>query len=243
MTRRFAVIFGRKQSDTAILQGLADLRSGTPAADARRFEPGVTPALRFASDDGERHPPSRLADIPETADKLVALKAALSRDLDVFARNQRRLLDLYFDFIGGRLHANADILAERLRHLGGLFRLADWAFSALRPLPNAAVFDADEADSAPPVLVHDFAFWTGDQVLAIRIRGSGTPSARETDILARLQASGVGIATIPAADLATGTAIFSEARFPAAFLNFWDGAAYPCSPFRPQGLPDTLSVG
>ncbi len=243
MKRRFAVIFGRKQPDAAVLKRLQEARQGEAVAGARIFEPGSAPPLRLCSDDRVRFPPSVLADIPDTARKVARLKADVSRDMDVFAKNPRRLLDLYFAFIAARLEAEGATLEELLRPLGGLFRVQDWAFSALRPMPNAAVFDADDAETAPVVASFDLAFWTGETVLAVRLHGSGTPSPREEEACDRLRAMGVHIVTIPARDLATGIEIFSESVFPDVFRSFWHGIAYPCSPFRPQGLPASLALG
>ena len=84
-------------------------------------------------------------------------------------------------------------------------------------------------------------FWTGQTVLAIRLLGSGTPSTREVDACERLQAMGGRVVTIAGADLATGTQLFADSGFPPEFLFFWHDAPYPCSPFRPQGLPRVLA--
>jgi hypothetical protein len=240
MKRRFIVTFGRKQPDAALLQRFVAYRQATDMTGIAAFETGATPPFRLCDDDGRRFPPSFLADLPDTARKLARLKADTSRDFDLFAKNPRRLLDIYFDFIAVRLAAEAPALELQLRPLGGLFRVEDWAFSALRPMPNAAVFDADDPEAAAPILLHDLAFWTGEAVLTIRLRGSGTPSPREAAACGRLQALGVQIVTIPVPELATGIALFSPERFPAAFRSFWQGAPYPCSPFRPQGLTRTL---
>jgi hypothetical protein len=239
---RFVVVFGRKQSDAAVLQRLTASRQGKDAAGVKEFELGSTPPFRLGTDDDLRFPPSFLADLPDTAGKLARLKADVSRDFDMFAKNPRRLLDLYFDFIMARLDEETAELERRLQSLGGLFRVEDWAFSALRPMPNAAIFDADDPEAASAIAIHDMAFWTGRAVLAIRLRGSGTPSPRETEACKRLLATGVRIVTIPVQELAAGIGIFSQSRFPAEFLSFWQGAPYPCSPFRPQGLTRSLSL-
>ena len=240
MSCRLAVIFGRKKSDAAILQRLDAWRQGQNPAGVRVFDAAATPALRFNSDEQVRFPPSVLAEIPDTATKVARLKSDVSRDLDVFAKNPRRLFDLYFDFIAARLIAERAALDRLLRPLGGLFRVEDWVYSALRPLPNAAVFDADDPGSPAAVLTHDMVFWTGRAALAIRLHGSGTPSSREADATESLRALGVQVVTIPAAELGAGGDLFSTGRFPPEFRSFWQGTPYPCSPFRPQGLPEAL---
>jgi len=62
------------------------------------------------------------------------------------------------------------------------------------------------------------------------------------DAVARLKRAGVDIVALPVRDLAGGVAVFSSARFPDEFRSYWQGLAYPCSPFRPQGLSETLSA-
>lgn len=242
MRRRFVVVYGRKQSDAAVLQRLAAYHRGEDVTDVKMFEQGSTRPFRFGADEGLRFPPAYLAEVPDTPSKRERLREDLSRAFDMFAKNPRRLVDLYFDFIAARLTAEAEALERRLRPLGGVFRVEDLAFSALRPMPYAAVFDVDDPEDAPVVMLHDMAFWTGETLLTIRLRGSGTPSPRETGASDRLQAMGARIVTIPVQELAAGAGIFSESRFPAEFLSFWQGAPYPCSPFRPQGLTRSLSL-
>lgn len=207
----------------------------------RRFESGVTPALRFGSDDGTRYAPAFLADVPDTAAKLAWLKAEIARDLDVFARNPRRFLDLYFDFIAAQLSAEAGTLTALLQPLGGVFRIEDWSFAALRPIPNAVVFDADLPDAGADAGSYDMAFWSGDKLLAIRFQG-GTPSAASEKETGRLEQLGMEAISIPPRELTSVDAAFSRQQFPETFLRFWQGATYPCSPFRPQGLSETLSA-
>ena len=149
MATQFTVIFGRQQSQAAVLKRLEAWRQGQGGTGVQVFEAGTSPPLRFCSDALVRFSPSFLAEIPDTATKVARLKSAVARDLDVFAKNPRRLLDLYFDFIAARLETESAALEQLLRPLGGLFRIEDWTYSALRPLPNAVVFDANRG-SRPP---------------------------------------------------------------------------------------------
>lgn len=242
MSRQFVVLFGRKQSDAAVLRRLDAWRQGTDAAGVKIFKAGSTPPLRFGSDELVRFPPAFLADVGDTESKLARLKSDVSRDMDVFGKNPRRLLDRYFNFIEARLGAEGATLERLLQPLGGLFCVDDWAYSALRPLPNAAVFDAAEGGAPLPVMHHDLVFWTGRTVLAVRVRGGGTTSSRDAEACDRLMELGVRIVAIPASNLASGIDCFPESEFPPQFRSFWQDAPYPCSPFRPQGLPRSLSL-
>ncbi len=240
MKRRFIVTFGRKQPDAALLQRFVAYRQATDMTGIAAFETGATPPFRLCDDDGRRFPPSFLADLPDTARKLARLKADTSRDFDLFAKNPRRLLDIYFDFIAVRLAAEAPALERSFGRSAGCSASRTGPFPRSGPCRMPRYSTRTIRRPPPPILLHDLAFWTGEAVLTIRLRGSGTPSPREAAACDRLRALGVQIVTIPMPELATGIALFSPERFPAAFRSFWQGAPYPCSPFRPQGLTRTL---
>lgn len=193
--------------------------------------PGRTPALRFNSDLGMRYRPERLAEIPDNAAKVERLKSDLMRSLDIFAKHPRQFVELYFRFIAERIEVEKAALERTLLWSDGLFGAGDWIFSALRPLPLAAVVEPEgQGRAATPV--YDFAFWTGRQVLGVDLQGSGR-SRREPD---RFSPDRVKPVTVSVAALAGGTDIFAAADFPPEFAFFWDGEDVPSSPFRPVGL-------
>lgn len=241
MANRLVVTFGAKLTETTIRQRVADWRGGKRLAGVIAVEAGVTPAHRLGSDDGNRFAPAFLAEVPDTASKLDRLKSDVARDLDVFAKRPRRLLDHYFAFVAAQLDANSDEIEQASKRLGGLFQLEDWAFAALKPLPNAAIFAGNREDSPSAIVIHDFAFWTGRQVLAVRLRGSATPPPQEAEACDRLAALGVNLVTIPVATLEAGAALFTDALFPPEFRSFWRGLPYPSSPFKPQGLTPSMA--
>lgn len=241
MANRFVIIFGGKPTEAHIRQRVADWRDEKQPAGVMAVEVGVTPAYRLGSDDGKRFAPAFLAEVPDTASKLDRLKSDVERDLDVFAKHPRRWLDHYFDFVAAQLDANAAEIEQASKPLGGLFRLEDWAFAALKPLPNAAIFAGNRVDSPTAIVIHDFAFWTGRQVLAVRLRGSATPPPHEAEACDRLTALGVEIITIPVEALAADEAVFSDTLFPPEFRSFWRGLPYPSSPFKPQGLTPSMA--
>jgi len=190
------------------------------------FEPGVTPALRLAGDDGRRHRPETLADLGDHAARLAAAREEAGRHADLFSRSQRLFLDGYFRFAEEAVAAQADALAGQLAWSGGLFEPADLVFAALRPLPRAIVAAGDK------VVAADFAFWDGEAVTAVSV--SATPSTRPGE------AEGVRRIHLAPAELATGPAIFADPRFPPTLRRFFEGVAVPQGPFRPHGLPESL---
>jgi hypothetical protein len=136
-----------------LLWGLDRVPRGLAPDDPRL--PGVTlgPApLRLNSE------PVPASIVPEAATH-AARWAALAAWLDVacgdYAVPRRRALAAYLDFVRAELAAHRAELDDRLRRFDGLYTAADWAWSALRPLPRAWL----GADG--PI---DIAFWDGAQL-------------------------------------------------------------------------------
>jgi hypothetical protein len=231
MTPRFAILWGRAARATEI--DLAGLTGAVETDQALLVEPGRTPALRLNSDTGRRVPPERLTELAGTDAKLAAAKEEASRGIDLFARHPRRFLDLYFGFIVARIEAERAMLDERLAWSGGLFGHSDWAFSALRPLPRAALAEIAGDKARPVQPAADFAFWTGEEALLVAIRATGAaPAAGD--------AAGLPVRTISLTpgDLAAPESLFTAERFGGTFADFWKGEDWPAGPYRPRGLEE-----
>jgi hypothetical protein len=230
MAKPLAILWG-----SAARAGRLDLASlsGDIAADqALLIEPGRTPALRLNSDTGRRYPPERLTELAGADAKLAALQEEAARGLDLFARHPRRFLALYFQFIGARLEAERQALEERLAWSGGLFTHRDWAFSALRPLPRAALAEFADDRLRPVTSVVEFAFWTGEEALLVTI-GAAASGQVGPDAAASWPVRRIAL-TPP--ELASPEDLFSRERFGGAFGTFWEGAGWPAGPYRPRGL-------
>ncbi len=195
---------------------------GEPAVALRRGVP-----LRLADGPYPFPEPPDLVRIASTADRLDLLREHLQSLCGVWDRPAQAFLDAYFRFIGAAIASDAAALAARAAQSGGLFEPADWSFCALRPLPQAHL--APDADA--PVRC-DFAFWTGDGLIAIELAAAGSPRRQRRAELARLAAGGVTVVEVDAAELR------QEARLvhilPAPFQRFWAGVRLPASPFGPQ---------
>lgn len=231
MPDRFAILWGRAARRVAEF-GLSELTGDIEADQVLPVEPGRTPPLRFNTDTGRRVPPERLTDLAGNDAKLAALKEEAARGLDLFARHPRRFLDLYFEYVRGRVEAERTALEKRLAWSGGLFSYRDWVFSALRPLPRAAL--AEIRDGRPRLVqpIADFAFWTGREALLVRFRGAAGRQAHPTT------SPGLPVRTVSLtpADLDSPETLCTRARFGDAFFDFWEGESWPAGPFRPRGL-------
>jgi len=142
-------------------------------------------------------------------------------------------LDAYFASIAAAIAGHADEIASLAARAGGIFAPGDWSFSALRPLPQAHL---------GPVRV-DVAFWTGARIIAIELLGSASPRRQRKDELAQLEAQGVVLVPVQAADLSReGERLLVRLLPPEFFLRFWDGVVFPASPFGAETLNEIVSA-
>src|ERR1700722_2610396 len=103
-------------------------------------------------DFAEPPSPAQLAD---RAAQLGFLRDHLARHCDPWAAYPRRFIAQYFAFVAWRVASLADDLGARLARFGDLYRIEDFGFSALRPLPRAHLRPLDGADW----VATEFAFW------------------------------------------------------------------------------------
>jgi hypothetical protein len=196
-----------------------------------------TPPLRLNTDHGVRFPPDQLSKVPGNPEKLEYLRQEILGSLDLFAQYRRSFLDRYVAFIADRCRDAAPDLGKSLEWSGGLFDAEDFMFSALWPLPDAAItLSTDAGDEA--LGDFDFVFWTGRQAIAVTLTGG---SGRQPDVAPSELIMPV---TIHARELGEPD-LFSEPRFPVELVSYWTVERLPSSPFRPEGLtyPTDLAVG
>jgi len=196
-------------------------------------EPAVTlrPSVPLRLSDGP-YPfpePPDLIGIAGTSERLDLLREHLQSLCGLWDRPARLFLDAYFRFIDATIAASALALAALSGKSGGLFVPADWSFSALRPLPQAQLL----ADSAAPVRA-DFAFWTGDALVAIELQASANPRRHRQEELARLAAAGITVVAVPAAALQEQGERLLVQLLPSPLQEFWRGVSLPASPFGPE---------
>jgi hypothetical protein len=173
--------------------------------------------------------PPPAAALADSAAALSFLCDHLKGLCDPWAAAPRRFLDGYFDLVAAAIaRATAD-LDGRLARFGGLYRAADFCFSALRPLPRAAL------DGAPA----DFAFWTGAGAIALDLADSRRTRRQRAADRARLAAAGADVVEI-AVDALTPDRLATA--LPAAIVRFLDGETLPASPFKAAALGDVVDA-
>lgn len=176
--------------------------------------------------------PARLAD---GAAQLGFLRDHLSGLCDPWAAHPRRFIELYFDMVAWRVGGLADVLGARLARFGDLYRVEDFSFAALRPLPRAHLQRADEAGW----IAVDCAFWTGDAVIALDIADTRRSLRRRAADHAALRDAGVTVVAL-APDALVGDMARFAALLPTALVDFCAAAALPSSPFKAAALSDIV---
>lgn len=168
---------------------------------------------------------------PTAAERLAFLRDHLTELCDLWAKRPRQFVALYFRQIDRVMERERAAIEEQTRRLGGLFTAADYAFSALRPLPRAHLNGVRV----------DFVFWTGKALIAIDITGDDARGPAWEKRRAALITANAKPLEIPAATIARDDPAALEALLPPEFANFWRGETLPSSPFKATGLADTLS--
>lgn len=193
--------------------------------------------------DPRAHDPLRLNDGPysyedgtqgpgaSTAERLAFLCDHLTELCDMWAKRPRQFVSIYFGFIARVMERDRARIEEKTRKLGGLFTAADFAFSALRPLPRAHIGD----------IRVDFAFWTGSALVAIDITSDDSRGAAWEARRANLVGAGAQAIEIPAATVARDDPALVETLLPREFVTFWQDERLPSSPFKASGLGDAVS--
>jgi hypothetical protein len=142
-------------------------------------------------------------------------------------------LDAYFEHISGAVEAAQPGLDAQAAPHGGLFQRRDWVYSALAPIPIAHL-PVPPANHGPPWVWVDFAFWTGERVVALDVVGSDDRTRRAGR--ERLRLAGHEVIELPVDTLRRAGVQALRDLPPAVFSDFWKGVVLPSSPFRIGGL-------
>lgn len=196
--------------------------------------------LRLGDAEGEHRAGPARKDPFSSPDPLTHAFERLRVHCDLWRKHQGIFLDRYQAFIVAHLEAHRTELETGLARFGDLFGYKDWAFSALRPLPRAHLW-APAARGTPlygpeGMVASDFAFWTGDRIVAVMLSGS-SPSA-DTAAETRLNETGIDVVRIPHAALAEPADQGPAPLLPPAFHRFWEGEPLPTGPLKPE-IPET----
>ena len=105
---------------------------------------------------------------PDHAVRMVAMRSWLLAGCGDYNGTLRRAVSHYLDAVAAHVAHHRDTLAAGLAPFHGLYRVEDWCWSALRPLPRAW-WQRDGAWQHA-----DLAFWNGNAVIAMRPQDFGS---------------------------------------------------------------------
>ena len=195
------------------------------------LEPGQPLRLSTMSWDFPERPD--LIALSDRQARLEFLRDHLKSFCGIWDKLPRLFLDTYFRDIAEYIRRNRSAIEVLAAVHGGLFDPEDWCFSAFCPLPQARL-------PAIPEVPVDFAVWTGTELHAVCILGSGSLNRTQRESRSRLRDDGVLVTEIPGAELQHAGAGDLFTRLPAAFADFWKDVPLPSSPFRIGTLDEIL---
>jgi len=208
--------------------------------DRSRPDPDLGP---FVEIDPAAREPLRLGNFPyvfgeppefgaliTTAARLEFLREHFKSYWGLWDKLALAFLDAYFAHIAATIESERDALARQATPPGGLFEHRDWSFAALAPMPLAHLLAGENW------ICVDFAFWTGERILALDIVGSDDRTRRQGRGL--LRNAGYDVIEFPREALRRAEAQGLRNLLPADFSEFWRGVALPSSPFRIGNLSE-----
>ena len=200
------------------------LQSATPLA---YIDKSKQQALRLR--DFTSVVPGSWPEIDAAADAVIFIRDHLRDKCELATDDERRFLDLYFEFCEEQMKPPAYLARTRKERTdwGAPYDDDDWIFEALIPLPQAHLYQTnpleDEYSFVPKRMMKvDFAFWTGRRLIAVEIDGGshiGSESHIEKDRL--LQRAGVGVVHILNSEIAKYGKKVVERLLPPEITQFW----------------------
>ena len=86
----------------------------------------------------------------------------------------------------------------------------------------------------------DFAFWLGDRIVALILKGSETATSGDQKRISSLKKYGVDMIELNVDELMQAGAQCLERNFDVEFTSFWEGETMPSSPFKGTSLHDII---
>lgn len=192
--------------------------------------------LRLNGVNYEFHEPPNMRLLPTVWEQLAFLETHFFALCSHYAKYQRLFISRYFGFIHDRIEAEQAVLRKAIEDFGNLYEYADWAFSALRPLPQAYVFaPVEKSDEAIPnaddFVAVDMVFWTGENLLALDLSDPNTTDPFQLRRLDRVKNAGIEILKVTPEVLENDDPNALRAVLPEIFHHFWRGELAPSRPF------------
>jgi len=162
------------------------------------------------------------------------LRANLVRVCGDWQAPARDFLNRYFADVEAEIEAARATLEDWARPFAGLFEPRHWMFSALMPLPRAHIhlprrpggFEVEDDD----LVRVDFAFWTGERLVAVVIDTGATLLPRQRRVRERLEAADLDLVTLGKSEIAADGSLL--ARLGERFRDFWQDEPLPSGPFK-----------
>jgi hypothetical protein len=218
-------------------KALAVLEAGGRETGVAVIETGRTEPLRLHHGPYDFRATPGLGSASDTQSRLDLIRGHLSALCDLWAKHQRAFIDAYFDFITAEIEAHEAALAEDLAPFGGLYEPADWAFSALRPLPRAHI-----ALDRGRFAALDMAFFDGTSIVGITVATGQSLTKGRLAELDAVKAAGVTLIEIENLALNRDGAAYLTAALPETFHRFWQGEVLPVSPFKPSAIAEVAQA-
>ena len=188
--------------------------------------------LRLSDAGGLVRGPAAAPEPPRGGDQVLELRRGFEDLCGLWWPTGRRFVVAYFEFVASLVDEHRPELAARLSDFGGLYRVRDWMFSALAPLPRAWIPDAETQDPSglEAYVACDFAFWTGNAIVALYVTGRETVTPARLRGVERLGRAGVQVVELSALAMTAQGPDALRDRLPEAFRRFWEGERYPSGP-------------
>lgn len=211
------------------------IQSSTPLAYIDRSK---AQALRLS--DFESVIPGSWKTENDSLSALKIIQAYLRDKCELATEYEKRFLNLYFEYCLESVKIPSYLQSPSLKkeNLSPPYNSIDWVFEALMPLPQAHLYQhnpfQDNFEFIPDRMMKvDFAFWTGNRLVAIEIDGSshsGSEDHIKKDRL--LQRAGVDVIHILNNEIdAYGKKVISR-LLPSVIQKFWKSSEkHPYNPF------------
>lgn len=189
--------------------------------------------------------PPMAQDLAHASTQLSFLEQHVLALCDPWAKPARRFVQRYFEGLRALVTAEQDTLSSKTEGLSGLIEPEHWCLSGLMPLARAHLYcpvaDSFRLVTAESFSLVDFAFWTGDELVAVAlVSGTLLPGRRRA--LDRIGADNARLSIIEANTIEHNDGLKLLETLGQPFLDAVRKAGFPASPFRGRGIAYPLDA-
>jgi hypothetical protein len=141
--------------------------------------------------------------------------------------HERKFIDIYFDYCIEATTPSSWMLRREPTDRSAPYDDSNWIFDALLPLPQAHLYQSNPLDDkysfVPSRMMKvDFAFWTGERLVAVEIDGGSHIGSEAHVVKDRLlQRAGVHVIHILNSELTTHGSKIIKRLLPDEITRFW----------------------